>query len=119
MLKNDGSDGKIGLVSEIDSIINEHYQNSQLSLTFISEKLARNPSYLSSIYKNETGENISDKIVDLRINKAKELLDETNEKTYIIAEHIGYVDCSYFSKIFKKLVGLSPNQYRKQRLSGQ
>ncbi len=104
--------GRAKVISEIDRIINLHYTDTQLSLTYISEQVQKSAAYISNIYKQETGSNINDVITQKRIEYAKKLLEETNEKTYRIAEEIGYADCSYFTKLFKKNVGVSPGEYR-------
>ena len=53
-------------------------------------------------------------LTNLRLQKAVELLKTTDEKTYIIAEMVGYADQNYFSYVFKKKYGVSPSKYRQQ-----
>lgn len=106
------TDNKAKLVSVINQIINKNFNNAQLSLTFIGESIGKTSAYISNLYKQETDKNINDVITHKRIEYAKELLATTNHKTYRIAEEVGYADCSYFTKIFKKIVGLSPKEYR-------
>lgn len=106
------SENKLQLVKDIENIIRKEYQNQQISLSFISSLTGRNEAYISNLFKIETGLNINTLIVNLRIEKAKKLLIETNMKTYKISEAIGYSDCSYFTKLFKKTTGFSPIQYR-------
>ncbi len=106
------SENKLQLVNDIENIIRKEYQNQQISLSFISSLTGRNEAYISNLFKIETGQNINTLIVNLRIEKAKKLLIETNMKTYKITEAIGYSDCSYFTKLFKKTTGFSPIQYR-------
>ena len=99
-------------IKDIDNIITEEYANPQMSLTYISTKIGKSEAYLSSIYKAETGSTILSQITQQRIEKAKKLLKETNLKTYRIAIEIGYTDCSYFSKLFRRITGYSPVEYR-------
>lgn len=106
------TDNKSKLISVIDQVINQNFTNPQLSLTFISEAVGKTSAYISNFYKQETNRNINDVITRKRIEYAKKLLEETDLKTYHIAEEVGYADCSYFTKIFKKNVGVSPKQYR-------
>lgn len=71
----------------------------------IADELHVNRSYLSRFYKNKTGINLFDTILNLRIEAAKEYLLNTDMKTYEISEAIGVDDAGYFSKMFKKLLG--------------
>lgn len=71
------------------------------------------PNYLCSMFKNETGRNLLDYIIYLRVEKAKALLKNTDYKIYSIVQEVGYRDERHFKNIFKKYVGCTPNQYRK------
>ncbi len=113
MVKDKNSGKLADIIEKINAIIEIDYANNQLCLAYIGEKLSRNTSYLSNIYKQTAGINLSDKIANTRIEHAKQMLRNTNEKSYIIAEKVGFNDCSYFTKIFKKIAGVSPNQYRR------
>lgn len=83
-----------------------------LSLNALAERLALHPVWLSHLFKKETGQNFSDYMIDLRIQKAKKLLRESNLKVYEIAARIGYQDLQHFGKIFKKRTGMSPKEFR-------
>ena len=80
----------------------------------IADELHVNRSYLSRFYKNKTGINLFDTILNLRIEAAKEYLLNTDMKTYEISEAIGVDDAGYFSKMFKKITGVSPKEFRKR-----
>ena len=69
---------------------------------------------MSRVYKLKKGRNLFDAILNLRIEAAKEYLINTDMRTYEISELVGIEDASHFSKIFKKITGLSPKEYRKQ-----
>lgn len=71
-----------------------------------------NASYLSRVFKQETGENFVSFLTRLRMEKAKSLLRDRNIKVYEVAERVGYPNTAYFSKLFKKLSGMSPEEYR-------
>lgn len=105
---------KESLTIEIEGYIYQHLNDHGLSLTMIGEGLNRNPTYLSALYKKQTGVNILDFITEARMKQAKEYLQETTMKSYEIAEKIGYGDASYFTKIFRRTVGMSPTEYRKK-----
>jgi two-component system response regulator YesN len=82
------------------------------TLYSVAQKVYMTPTYLSSLFKLNTGKTFIDQLTDIRINKAKELLKNTHLKNYEVAEKVGYKDSRYFSQIFKKKVGLSPSEYR-------
>jgi len=98
-----------------DSIeyIKEHLTEN-ISLEAISAHAHVNSSYLSRTFKKECGYSITEYIVSLRIEKAKELLSNNNIRTYEVSEKVGIHDPSYFSVLFKKHTGLSPKEYRSQ-----
>ncbi|QHW32940.1 response regulator [Paenibacillus rhizovicinus] len=73
-----------------------------------------NSAYLSRLFKKETGQSLMDFIIMAKINQAKILLTETNQKISDIGESLGYENFSYFGKVFKKTVGITPQEYRKR-----
>ncbi|WP_165972040.1 response regulator [Paenibacillus piri] len=92
--------------------IEHHYMNIDLSLNDISSSVNVSPSYLGAVFKKAKGQNISDLITTVRINKAQELLSHTNLKMMEISEKIGYSNQYYFSACFKKKMGVTPTEYR-------
>jgi two-component system response regulator YesN len=71
-----------------------------------------NPSYCSYLFKEKTGENFNDFVNRIRIEKAKELLKSSPEKVYKIAKTLGYDNTKYFFRVFKKVTGYTPEEYR-------
>ena len=69
--------------------------------------------YFSTLFKKETGQNFTDYLTELRINKAKELLSGDKVSVQDVAEMVGYSDLKYFSRLFKKTTGVSPSDYKK------
>ncbi len=90
----------------------ETHLAEDLSLTSLSEKTYLNPSYLSRLYHQTTGHKLSAFIETTRINKAKELLENPNEKVYEIAKKVGYDAATSFTRLFKKVEGISPLEYK-------
>lgn len=88
--------------------------DQDLSRETIAEQVYLNPDYLSRIFKKETGYSISDYVLLERINKAKELLLQTNVSVSAVASSVGYTNFSHFAKIFKKYVGTGPTEFRNQ-----
>ena len=70
-------------------------------------------SYLSTRFKKETGTSFTEYLIRYRINKAKELLKEKQNRCREVAENVGYRDYAQFSKIFKKYTGISPKDYQR------
>ncbi|PEL13561.1 response regulator [Bacillus sp. AFS017336] len=101
-------------LNSIEAIANYIQQNyaEEISLQEFSEKFYLSREYISRKFKQIYSVNISDYIVSIRIEKAKELLKFPNLKIYEIAGKIGYQDDKYFRKVFKKIVGMTPNEFR-------
>ena len=83
-----------------------------VSLTDVADYLHVNKSYLSTVFKNETGENISNYINNEKVKEAKKLLLETEQPVNEIAEKLGYSTTKYFIEKFSKSVGITPAKYR-------
>ena len=94
----------------MEYIRNHYTQNIKHQL--IAEYVHVNKSYLSRLFHKETGETLTDAINRIRVEKAKELLADTNIKTYEAASMVGIDDPAYFSVLFKKMTGLSPTEYK-------
>lgn len=84
-----------------------------LSLKAHANLLNTNPSYLSTLFKKEVGMTLTDYVTKKRIEHAIFLLNTTQMQVQTIAEHCGIQDVNYFTKTFKKLVGMTPKEYRK------
>lgn len=72
------------------------------------------PSYLSCVFKKETGQNLSKFIKAYRMEKAKEMLEESHKKIVTISNEVGYPNVSYFCQSFREYFGISPQKYRSQ-----
>ena len=92
--------------------INENYSRA-ISLEEVAEAIGFSPAYLSTLFKKEIGINFSDYLTSCRMDAAKKLLKEESLSINEIAGKVGYSDSKYFSKIFNKVVGLKPSEYRK------
>ena len=86
--------------------------NQDLSLELVSKQVHVTPVYLSFLFKSVTGENFSDFVKRVRLQKAKALLKRADLKIYEIGSLVGYRDYKYFYSQFKKQFGLSPNEFR-------
>lgn len=101
----------------IKEFIANNYQNETLSIKDISEHVFLSSSYICTLFKNETGQTLNQYLTDFRIDKAKKLLTDPRYKITDISARVGYSDGNYFGKTFKKLVGMSPSEYREQELN--
>lgn len=100
------------LVEDGRAYLYENYDRN-ISLEEICSTLGVSKNYFCYLFKKETGQNLWGVLTDIRIAKAKDLLRTTKDKTYAIAYQIGYDNPSYFSKLFKKHTGVTPNEYRR------
>ncbi len=91
--------------------IQEHY-NEQVTLNEVADSVYVSTCYISRMFKKELGRNFVDYLNGIRMEKARELLREPRYKTYEVAEKVGIPDAHYFSRLFKKVVGLTPTEFR-------
>lgn len=87
--------------------------SANFTLGHLAQTVGVSSSYLSTLFKKETGLTITQYVTQIRIHKAKQLLEGTHLQVQAVAQHCGMVDRHYFSRIFKKETGMTPNQYRK------
>lgn len=99
------------IIEKIKIYINRNYQKN-LTQDFISCLFYLNRSYLSQLFKAKTGQKFVDYLNGVRIQKAKELLGNSDRKMYQIAKAVGYDNVKYFFRVFKKYEGVTPEQYR-------
>lgn len=100
-----------GIVNKIKTIIQQRYMEG-IGISMLAEEVYLSPNYISSIFKKETGENITDYIKQVRMEAAKELLGNLDLRIQDIAEMIGFDNANYFSMLFKKYTGMLPQKYR-------
>ena len=100
--------------SFVNRLMNYMWENidGDLSLCTLSDKLHLNPSYLSRRFKSLTGKNLTEAILELRVKKACELLKNTSLKISEITPMVGYETAANFSKVFKKMMNITPREYR-------
>ena len=86
--------------------------HDDISLTAVACAVGLSPTYLSTIFKRETGQKLSEYLNQVRIGRSKELLCCTSKMIYEIAFEVGFQDYRYFSQIFKKYTGQTPRQFQ-------
>ena len=93
----------------------QHNYQKYLIQDFIASLFYLNRSYRSTLFRQTTRTKFVDYLNSVRIEKAKEILENSDRKMYQVAKAVGYDNTKYFFRIFKKIVGISPEQYRKER----
>lgn len=111
--ETDKRDSRSKLIADVRQFV-EQYLDEDVSLKAIARRVFLHPVYISKIYKLETGENISDYVYRVRMDKAARLLLDTTDKIYEIAACLGYQRAHSFIHVFKKHTGLTPQEYRDQ-----
>ncbi|MCA0756937.1 AraC family transcriptional regulator [Paenibacillus sp. N4] len=101
------------LVRKINELVDKEYANPSFGLNWIADELGMSSIYVSRIYKQQTLNAIVDVINNVRLERAKEQLEQTDLSVIDIALKCGYTSSSYFHRMFKKSFGVTPTDYRK------
>jgi len=99
------------LITEIYAYIDRHIRDD-LSLTAIAGAVGYNPSYLSRLFKHQAGQGISEYISEVRLRRARELLEQNILRIHEIARDVGFLSENYFYRFFKKAMNMTPQEYR-------
>lgn len=102
-------------IQQIKQYIIDH-SHEDISLDALAKKVGLSPIYISKMFKEKLGINYIDFLTECRIEKAKKLMCDPDKSIKEITFEVGYHDPNYFSKVFKKMVAVSPNKYRKTLL---
>lgn len=100
------------IVDQVTDYLDEHYKDA--SLEDASVKVSLSPNYLSKIFKRKKGINFSEYLLDVKMEKAAELLRDVTRKTYEVAAEVGYDNPKNFSRAFKQYCGKTPREFREQ-----
>lgn len=101
------------IVDEVKKYVFTHF-DGDLSLTEIGDAVHLHPAYLSKVFKDATGKNLSSYITDIRMEKAAELLVQTSLHVRDIMEMVGYQKSQYFGRLFREKYGMTPKEYRQK-----
>ena len=99
------------IVRNAIAYMEEHYRE-KLLLSEVAEKVYVSQWHLSKLLNKENGQNFSELLNGIRIKKAEELLKDPSLRIGDIAEEVGFLEVTHFSRVFKKITGMSPNEYR-------
>ena len=108
-------ESQIEVVDQVKKLIAENISVGNLQREELANMVHISPGYLSRIFKKETGMSLSDYIIQRRITIAKQLLAKTNLPVTTIAQKIGLSYASYFTKLFKEKVNMTPQEYRQSQ----
>ncbi len=103
---------KDNVVRQACRYVVEHV-DEKIGLTSISNTLGISKNYFCSLFKQETGDNFLNFVTNTKMQRAKYLLKEKNMRIYEVCNYLGYTDTTYFTKLFKKYSGITPNEYKK------
>jgi two-component system response regulator YesN len=105
------------VIRDIHQYVNDNYYDDELDMEKFSQIVNMNASYLSHLYKTETGENFSNFLKKYRINKAKEiLLSDEDIKICDVAFAVGFKDAHYFTICFREITGTTPTGYKESKI---
>jgi AraC-like DNA-binding protein len=103
------------LVRRINGFLERHF-DKKLAIPALCELFGISPRQLNRVFKQETGHTVTERIHHIRIEKAKQYLEEGNDKVLNVAQRVGYEDPAFFTQLFRRKVGCSPGQYRDRQL---
>lgn len=115
LMKSGRNARKSSVIMVAMEYIQKHY-NEEISLNEISKYVNLSPQHFSKIFKEETNYNYVEWVNNLRITKAKEIMNQEDYTIKQVCYLVGFQDPNYFSRIFKKYVGISPTEYVKERV---
>lgn len=117
MIRNIRTSSTNALTDKAKAYIEEYYMKSDLSVEELCKYLNVSTSYFSTMFKKEIGMSFVSYLTKVRMEHAVDLLNNTEDKSYVIAWKVGYTEANYFSYVFKKQYGVSPSKYRTKKES--
>lgn len=101
------------IVRDAVSYVKKNY-TSPIGVNEVAGYLGISSSYFSTLFRKETGEKFISFLIRYKMDKACEMLDQSNLRIYEISEQLGYVDVKYFCRLFRKYIGCTPSEYRER-----
>ncbi len=113
-LMNDKRMEKDSIIDFALTYMEQHY-GDDIGPDAVAEKLNLSSGYMCKYIKNKTGKTFGDFLDDIRIMKAKEILESTDCKIHEVALHVGYQNANSFTRMFRRLTGITPGEYRREK----
>ena len=117
MLKTESVYATDDVAEKMKLYVKRNYKNG-ITIEYLSSLFYMNRSYCSHLFKEKTGEKFVDYMNRIRIEKAKQLLLDSDKKMYQIAKIVGYDNIKYYFRIFHKFENMTPEQYRREKRGG-
>lgn len=111
-------DSVSSLIGRIETYLNEHYMDPELSVQSVTERFGISVSYFSALFKEKTGRTFTEYLTQVRVSQAQLILARTERRSSEAAEMVGFTDPHYFSLLFKRTTGLTPREYRAKARGG-
>ena len=102
----------LSVVHEAKFYLSQHFTDPNLMLQDVARAVSMSNSRFSTVFAQQSGKTFTEYLTGLRLNRAKELLRDTEMKSAEIALEVGYSDAHYFSYLFRKNLGITPSEYR-------
>ncbi|MEK3913634.1 helix-turn-helix domain-containing protein [Paenibacillus sp. FSL H7-0331] len=112
------SRGTNDTIKQVQEYLEQHYMDSDLSLNLLASQFGLSVPYLSKLFKETTETNFMDSLIQIRMEKSKELLMDPKRKVNTIAESVGYNSTHSYIRIFKKYTGQTPGEFRENHKKG-
>lgn len=113
VVENKKNDKLDQVISNINQLIEKEYTNPSFSIDMLADEVGMSTAYICRIYKRHTGNTINETLFNRRMEMARELLLDSSASINDIAEKVGFNSSSYFYRAFKKVNGVTPNEFRK------
>ncbi len=107
-----GADIQENLSKRVEKLISERFSDSSFSLTDVANELDMNASYISHVFKQQTGNGFTEALTIVRLEHSRMLLESSSLNLNTISEKCGFTSAAYFSRVFKKQYGITPGQFR-------
>lgn len=106
-------DRQVDVILRAKRFIQDNYSNPELTLGSVAGYIGLNEKYFSTRFTKETGNTFINYLTEVRIRRAKEMMDHTDLKIYEISQSVGYNSVEHFTRVFKKVCQISPSAYKK------
>jgi two-component system, response regulator YesN len=113
-MENKRNDKLSQITAEINDLIEKGYWNPLLSIEMMADEVGMSAAYICRIYKQYTGKTINETLLDKRMEQARQLLTESSLSVNEVSEKVGFTGSSYFYRVFKKVNGVTPIEFRRK-----